>query len=326
MAALRDNAGRNIDYLRISVTDRCNLRCSYCVPAEGVEAAPPYRLLSVEEILAVVKAARTLGVTHVRLTGGEPLVRRELPEIIRGVRDLGIEDISLTTNGVLLADSAVSLKMAGLGRVNVSLDSLDPAAFRKITRTGNVDDVLSGIGTAILAGLSPVKVNAVVMAGVNEDGIEDLARLSQTLPVHVRFIEVMPIGPDAEANSCAVVPMDQIKARVARLGPMDAERGVIGAGPAETYRLRGAPGTVGFIAPLSHPFCSSCNRLRVTADGKLRPCLASDIEIDLVPALRSDDVQAALTAAFRQALLGKPKGHELWSHHAHSRRMCQIGG
>lgn len=322
---MRDDAGRNIDYLRISVTDRCNLRCSYCMPDEGVEE-PPYRLLSGPDILKVVRTVRAMGVTHVRLTGGEPLVRPDVADIIRGVRDAGVADISLTTNGILLADCARNLKEAGLKRVNVSLDSLDPAVFRKITRTGNVGDVLAGIDAALAEGLNPVKINVVVMAGINEDGILDLARLSMKLPVSVRFIEVMPIGPDAGANSLAVVPADEVKERVSRLGTLETAPPVEGAGPARTYRLRGAPGTVGFIAPLSHPFCAECNRLRLTPDGKLRPCLASDTEVDLLPALRSDDPEGELSAAVRQALLLKPRGHDLFGRRAHFRRMCQIGG
>jgi cyclic pyranopterin phosphate synthase len=311
--------------LRISVTDRCNLRCSYCTPEGGADSAP-YRLLSCGEIVEVVRAAVSLGVIHVRLTGGEPLVRPDLLDIVRGVSSLGVPDISLTTNGVLLKSSAAALREAGLGRVNVSLDSLDPAVFEKITRVGKVSDVLSGIQAAISAGLSPVKINAVVMAGVNEDGVTDLARLSLSLPVDVRFIEVMPIGPDAEANSRAVVTMDRIKAAVATIGPLNPASEVAGAGPALTYRIGGAPGTVGFIAPMSHPFCESCNRLRLTPDGKLRPCLASDAEVDLVPALKSADPQESLVVAFRQALSIKPAGHELWRHPSDSRRMCQIGG
>ncbi len=322
---MRDSIGRNIDYLRISVTDRCNLRCSYCMP-EGALEEPPFRLLSLADILTVVKVLRAMGVTHVRLTGGEPLVRSDLPDIVRGVREAGVADISLTTNGIMLAAAARDLRKAGLSRVNVSLDSLDPVVFRSITRNGDVADVLAGIDAALTAGLNPVKVNVVVMAGINEDGIEELAKLSTRIPVSVRFIEVMPIGPDAGSNARAVVPADVVKERVSRLGALEAAPPLEGAGPARTYRFSGAPGTVGFIAPLSHPFCALCNRLRLTPDGKLRPCLASDTEIDLVPALRSVDPAAALGAAVRQSLLAKPKGHDLYGHHTHCRRMCQIGG
>lgn len=340
---MKDAAGRNIDYLRISITDRCNLRCAYCMPEDGPWASPPYRLLSLREILLVVRAAVALGVEHIRLTGGEPLVRPDLPLIISGVRDLGISDISLTTNGTLLAPAASTLKEAGLCRVNISLDSLRPEVFRSMTRTGELRDTLAGIRAAISAGLAPVKINAVVLAGVNEAEVQELARLSLLLPVQVRFIEVMPIGPDPEANGRTFVPMEEIKARVATIGLLEPARSTAGAGPAETFRLRGAPGTVGFIAPLSHPFCASCNRLRLTPDGRLRPCLASDVEVDLLQALRgkllapeeesftgfnaTEDAMAHdLEAAFRRALELKPKGHDLWSRQAHSRRMCQIGG
>lgn len=324
MAALIDRAGRKIDYLRISVTDRCNLRCTYCMPVGSDE--PPYELLSRDEILEIVRCMKSLGVTHVRLTGGEPLVRPDLLEIISGIRDLGISDISLTTNGILLADSASGLKTAGIARVNVSLDTLDQAAFRKITGFGAVQDVLRGIDAALEAGLSPVKVNCVVVGGVNEEGVADLALLSKKMPVSVRFIEVMPVGPDAQANSRAFVPASAIMARVQEAGEFEAASSPGGAGPARTFRFPGAPGTVGFISPLSQPFCSECNRLRVTADGKLRPCLASDLELDLKPALRSEDKRAALAAVVRQALLLKPGSHQFLSRRSHSRRMCQIGG
>lgn len=323
MASLIDGCGRNIDYLRISVTDRCNLRCSYCMP-EGVEE-PPYRLLSAQEILWVVSAAESMGIRHIRLTGGEPLLRPDLLKIVRGISDIGIEDISLTTNGTMLSNLAQPLKDAGLKRVNVSLDSLDPKVFRSITRVGEVDNVISGIEASIAADLHPVKINVVVMAGINDEGILDLARLSLTLPVSVRFIEVMPIGPDAGSGRAAV-PGDLIRAKVSELGPMEPLCDADGAGPAQVFRLEGASGTVGFITPLSHPFCSSCNRIRLTPDGKLRPCLASDLEIDLLPALHGEAVMEDVRAALRRAVLLKPKGHELWVRNSHSRRMCQIGG
>lgn len=339
---MKDAIGRDIDYLRISVTDRCNLRCTYCMPGENEETPAPMSLLSLREILLVAKAAARMGVTHIRLTGGEPLVRPDLPLIIAGIRAAGVEDISLTTNGMLLAKCAAALKAAGLSRVNVSLDSLRPEVFRSITRTGDVEAVLAGIRAAIKAGLSPVKINAVVMGGVNDEQVTDLARLSIARPVQVRFIEVMPIGPDAGGNGRSV-PADKVKERIAALGGLRPVAGIAGAGPAEVFALPGAAGTIGFIAPLSHPFCASCNRLRLTPDGKLRPCLASDVEVDLTPALRGqtaaqesemrlcsqatvDAVIEDLEAAFREALRVKPKGHELWNHAAHSRRMCQIGG
>lgn len=260
-----------------------------------------------------------------RLTGGEPLTRSDLVSIIAGIKNLGIPDLSLTTNGIMLAQAAAALKSAGLDRVNVSLDSLKPHVFRRLTHSGNVEDVFLGVKAAISAGLFPVKINVVVMAGVNDGEIMDLARLSLVHPISVRFIEVMPIGPDRKDSSRSLVPMDQVKARLTHLGALEPVE-EIGAGPAEVYRLGGAPGTVGFIAPLSHPFCASCNRLRVTPDGKLRPCLASDDEVDLVPALRGKDVERDLLAAFNKALLKKPERHDLQSHPVRSRRMCQIGG
>jgi len=323
---LRDSTGRNIDYLRISVTDECNLRCTYCAPQDGARASSRHWLLSPQDIWQVAQVAMSLGVNHVRLTGGEPLTRSDLPSIVSGLRDLGVPDISLTTNGTHLVLSAATLKQAGLRRVNVSLDSLRRQVYRSITGAGRPGDVMLGIRNAIDAGLSPVKINTVLMAGINDGEILDLARLSLSLPVHVRFIEVMPIGPDPDANASLVVPMDRAREEVASLGKLEPVKDIAGAGPAESFRLPRALGTVGFIAPLTHPFCASCNRLRVTADGKLRPCLASDAEVDLMPALRGDDVPGGLEAAFRQALLIKPASHDLWNHRGHARRMCQIGG
>lgn len=326
----------------MSVTDRCNLRCAYCMPEDG-GAPAPMGLLSLQELLLIARAAARLGITHVRLTGGEPLVRPDVPLIIAGLKAAGVPDISMTTNGTLLARYAKALKAAGLARVNVSLDSLRPEVFRSMTRNGDVSAALSGIRAAIDAGLSPVKVNAVVVKGVNDDEVGDLARLSIELPIQVRFIEVMPIGPDSSDSNLAV-SMDVVKDRVqAALGRLEPVSGVTGAGPAEVFTSPGAAGTVGFIAPLSHPFCASCNRLRLTPDGKLRPCLASDVEVDLLPALRGKAAVAEsesrlsspatvgavvddLEATFREALRIKPKGHDLWNHSAHSRRMCQIGG
>ena len=320
-----DRIGRRIDYLRVSVTDRCNLRCRYCAPQGSSVAAFP-DVLTAEEIAEVVKVARDRGVVHVRLTGGEPLVRPDILSIVSTVKSLGIPDLSMTTNGIYLHELAGPLKQAGLDRVNVSLDSLSPEVFREVTGNGDVNKVLAGIRAALDAGLSPVKVNVVVMAGVNDTEVEDLARLSLDMPVSVRFIEVMPIGPDAETNLATAAPMESVRKRVEALGTLEPANGGAGAGPAQLYRLQGARGTVGFIAPLSEPFCGSCNRLRVTADGKLRPCLASDVEVDLLPALRGGSAERDLPSAFAEALQLKPIGHELSLRHPSSRRMCQIGG
>lgn len=320
-----DRIGRRIDYLRVSVTDRCNLRCRYCAPPGSLVQAFP-DVLTADEIAKVVGVGRDRGVVHVRLTGGEPLVRPDILSIVSRVKSLGIPDLSMTTNGMYLTELAGPLKRAGLDRVNVSLDSLSPEVFREVTGNGDVNKVLAGIRAALEAGLNPVKVNVVVMAGVNETEVEDLARLSLDMPVSVRFIEVMPIGPDAETNGASAVPVESIRSRLGTLGTLEPANEGAGAGPAQVYRLPGAPGTVGFIAALSEPFCASCNRLRLTADGKLRPCLASDVEVDLLPALRGGNTERDLASAFAEALHLKPRGHELSLRHPSSRRMCQIGG
>lgn len=328
---MRDKFGRNINYMRISVTDRCNLRCVYCMPEEGVKPITHDEVLRYEEILQVVKATKDLGITHIRITGGEPLVRKNLVSLIRRIKSLGIDDLSLTTNGTLLAPLARSFKEAGLDRVNISLDTLDPEKFRAITRCGNLKDTLNGINAAIQAGLHPVKINMVVIAGLNEDEICDMARLTYKLPVHVRFIEVMPIGPDPSTWKEARITLPQIVTQVKRLGKLRPVRDIKKAGPSETFRLAGAKGTIGFIAALSRPFCQFCNRIRLTADGKIRPCLASDIEVDIKPILRNDfqnnmELNAQLVQAFCKALDLKPKEHQLTKYYAHARRMCQIGG
>ncbi len=330
-----DPLGRNIDYLRISVTDRCNMRCVYCMPPEGVESLPCQEILRYEEIIEVVRAAKELGISHIRITGGEPLVRKGITKLIKAIKDTGITDISMTTNGALLPRYATALKSAGLNRVNISLDSLDPDVFRKMTRIGDLGAVLEGMQTAVEAGLSPVKVNVVVMKNVNAGEVQEMAKLTLTSPLHVRFIEVMPVGLDPENNKTVFVPLDEVKAKIEKIGPLKSVRRPQGAGPAVTFKLPGSLGTVGFIAALSHPFCKGCNRLRLTADGKLRPCLASDYEIDLKRILRDKTDEAdqdgagvptRLREAFLDAVRNKPTGHGFWAHQKNARRMCQIGG
>lgn len=342
---MKDSFGRDIDYLRVSVTDRCNLRCVYCMPEEGVKPLSHQDILTYEEIIQLVEVARSLGVRHVRITGGEPLVRKDLVYLIRGIKELGIEDLSMTTNGTLLSSLALDLKKAGLDRVNISLDTLDPVKFRGITRRGNLQDVLDGIRSAIDAGLNPVKINTVVMASLNLDQVIELARLSIKYPVHVRFIEVMPVGPDDLLAQKDYVPLKDIVNQVSKLGPLQPVN-VTGAGPAQSVKLPGAQGSIGFIGALSHPFCSRCNRLRLTADGKLRPCLMSDGEVDVKAVLRSaqngdksKDIsrplpssfltgskKSSLEALFKKAVLMKAKNYSTAVEHEKTRRMCQIGG
>jgi cyclic pyranopterin phosphate synthase len=326
-----DSLARPINYLRVSVTDRCNLRCVYCMPAEGV----PHKflhaeILTYEEIARVVEAAAGLGISKIRLTGGEPLARLGLSELVRLIAAVpGVDDIALTTNGILLPRYAEELKRAGLQRVNISLDTLQPERFRRITRRGELADVLAGIAAAERAGLRPLKLNCVVMRGVNDDEVADFARLTLEHDWHVRFIEVMPVGATAGAALIEHVPLaamrKQIEQAVGRLEP--AEKTMQGNGPARYYRLAGAIGTVGFIGAVSEHFCFGCNRLRLTADGKLRPCLLSEREIDVRATLRRGATREELEALLRQAIAEKPAGHRLAAGEIPAdRQMAEIGG
>lgn len=346
---LHDGFGRSINYLRISVTDKCNFRCVYCMPEQGVPARGHDELLSAEEIAHFVRLAANEGITHVRLTGGEPLVSHRIVPLIEEIRAISqIEDISLTTNGALLPRFAPTLRDAGLDRVNISLDTLDPVRFSQITRLGRVEQALAGIDAALAYGFDPVKVNTVVVRRMDQDVLQ-LARLSLDRPVHVRFIEYMPIGSPAapacgaktsDANGALnpdlwdasdIVPADELRARIsaegaaAGIGELEPiEDGApYGAGPARYWAFPGAAGTVGFISAMSNHFCGSCNRLRLTADGQLRPCLFSDAEYRVRDALRSGDDDAVI-ALYRKALAHKPRQHDRID--GTLRFMSQIGG
>jgi len=325
MTGLSDSFQRPINYLRISVTDRCNLRCIYCMPPEGISVLPRSEILSYEEIQAVAKAAAELGINKVRLTGGEPLVRLELAHLVYMLSQIeGIDDISLTTNGVLLKQYAASLRQAGLGRVNVSLDTLKRERFKHITRSDKLGDVLAGIKGAREAGLEPVKINMVVIRGINDDEILDFARLTRDQGWHVRFIEPMPF---AKAASLEFVPAAEIQERLLGLGPLEPCHPTQGNGPARYFRFPAASGTVGFISPLSEHFCFNCNRLRLTVDGELRPCLLSDEEIDLKKPLREGASPEEVGQLIRQAAASKPERHRLLDGVLpKGRPMCQVGG
>ncbi|MBT9159901.1 MAG: GTP 3',8-cyclase [Dehalococcoidia bacterium] len=348
MTGLSDFFNRPINYLRISVTDRCNLRCVYCMPPEGITLLSHGEILSYEEICLVARAASELGISKVRLTGGEPLVRAHLSSLIRMLARIeGIDDLSLTTNGVLLGRYARELKAAGLKRVNISLDSLRPQRFERITRMGKIENSLQGIEAARAAGLHPIKINMVVMRGVNDDEIADFARLTREKGWHVRFIEFMPIGevksqesrvesresrggglqtPDSRLQTKEFVPISEIMERIESLGILEPHS-LHGNGPARYFRLPRAEGTIGFISPVSEHFCFKCNRLRLTAEGKLRPCLLCDEEIDLrEPLCRRASVDE-LKCLIEQATEAKPSGHRLeGGTTARKRAMCQIGG
>jgi len=319
-----DRFGRRITYLRISVTDRCNLRCIYCMPAAGVPWRSHDEILRYEEIARIVRVAARLGIRKVRLTGGEPLIREGIVDLIAEMREIpGIEELVMTTNGTLLSRYARGLAAAGLDRVNVSLDTLRPERFQKITRLGNLADTLAGIAAAQEAGLNPIKLNAVVMRGINDDEVADLAALSRE-GFGVRFIEWMPIGEPTESFTERFVPGGKIKARIEdALGPLTPVRE---EGPARVYRLEGAPGEIGFVTAFSAPFCANCNRIRLTADGRLRPCLLSPGEIDLQDPLRAGATEAELRELLKRGIREKPFAHGIPSESPHDRTMSEIGG
>ena len=294
---MKDQFDREITYLRVSVTDLCNLRCRYCMP-EGVCQKRHEDILSFEEITEIVTAAAELGVRKVRVTGGEPLVRRGCVELCRQIATIpGIREVDMTTNGLLLERCARDLKAAGLSRVNISLDTLDPDKYRYITGGGDLQQALAGIRAAFEADLRPVKLNTVLIGGFNDDEIGAFVELTRTAPLELRFIELMPMGGDFGKN--AYLPGETVLERVPELEPLPEDGGV-----ARLYRLPGSKGTVGLISPLSRHFCGSCNRMRLTSEGNLKPCLHSALEIPV-----RGKHGAELKDTLREAILGKPSRH-----------------
>lgn len=312
-----DSYGRTVDYLRLSVTDLCNYRCQYCMPAEGVEKRPHSEILSVEECVEIVQAAVSCGIRKVRLTGGEPLVRRGILEICRQIRSIsGLEELCLTTNGAFLPQIAAELRDAGVDRLNISLDTLRENRFAAMTRLGNLRQTLDGIRAAEAAGFQKLKLDTVLIGGFNEDEIEDFVALTVDHPWEVRFIELMPIGPCVGCSSFHFCPSDIVLKRVPSLTPIEAQ------GVARRFRLPDAKGTVGLISPISHEFCSQCSRIRVTADGKLKSCLHSRAEISL-KGLHGGELEHAI----QQGILRKPLRHHLTERPSDTpRTMNQIGG
>ena len=306
-----DRYKREINYLRVSITDRCNLRCVYCMPKEGLSLLGHEDILRYEELLRVVRIARKLGIVKVRVTGGEPLVRRGVTGFLAELGKLGLEDISLTTNGILLESLAGPIRQAGVGRINVSLDSLDPGRYARITRGGDLSAVLRGLEQAERSGFSPIKINVVAVKGFNDDEAVSFARLTLEKPYEIRFIELMPIGGEKGSGE-QYVSNDELMERIARLGPLHPiERGKGErnfSGPARRFRLEGARGVIGFISPISHNFCHACNRLRLTADGGLRACMMVDGEIDLKAPMRRGCSDEELERLIVQAILSKPLG------------------
>jgi cyclic pyranopterin phosphate synthase len=323
---LRDQFGRGIEYLRISVTDRCNFRCQYCMPVEGLPWLPKAEILRYEEITEVVRQLAPLGLRRLRITGGEPTIRPQLVELVRQLRAItGVEDIALSTNGVKLPALAAPLAEAGLDRVNISADSLRPERVAAIARRDLGFDLRTAATAAQAAGLDPIKVNVVVMRGINDDEIADFAALTRAHPWHVRFIELMPVGELRELTWEHVVPTAEVLEHVAALGALSDDAGPArGNGPARYYRLPGAAGTIGVITPMTHTYCDSCNRVRLTADGRLRTCLFGDHEVMLRDALRRGE---SLEPLFRQALAEKPKEHALLQMQLGGlRALSQVGG
>ncbi len=322
MEELIDRYNRKIEYLRVSITDRCNLRCIYCMPPEGIKSLRHEDILRFEEIERIVRYSIDWGIDKVRITGGEPLVRKGVVYLVEMLAHLkGIRDLSMTTNGILLRDYARDLKNAGLQRINISLDSLDANRFERITKIGKLSLVLDGIEEALKRSLEPVKMNVVVMEGINDDEVLDFASLSLDRPLHIRFIEFMPFG-ETQKTSFRFVPTPAIKERLKELGDLISAE-VKGAGPAKSFRFEKSLGTIGFITPISEHFCTTCNRLRLTADGELYPCLFSDYRVDIKKPLRTARGYREIRELFEEALKNKPEKHSL---KGNNQVMSRIGG
>jgi cyclic pyranopterin phosphate synthase len=320
---------RTINYLRISITDRCNLRCIYCMPEEGVDFVPHREILSYEEILRVVRISTQGGIRKVRLTGGEPLVRKGFIDFLGRLSEINeLEEITLTTNGVLLEEFAADIKKCGICRVNISLDSLQAERFHHITGRDFFERTWAGIHAAETLGFSPIKINVVAMRGVNDDEVLDFARLTLEKPYHVRFIEFMPVGRSNGWRQERFVSTEELFRRLEKLGHLEQVQNNALDGPAERYKFREAPGEIGLIGALSHHFCDRCNRLRLTADGQLRGCLFSDSEVDLKTSLREGRSDAYLLHLINLAVENKPRDHGILQSGPRKcvRPMSSIGG
>ena len=326
---MKDRYGREINYLRISLTDRCNLRCVYCMPLTGLTFVPNPELITIDEIEKIVRAAVAVGFRKVRLTGGEPTLRHDIVDIVRRLNSInGVEQLVMTTNGYRLPHIAQELAEAGLKRVNIHVDSLDPERLPKLMRQGSLDKVWAGIEAAEKAGLLPIKLNAVITRGYNDEDAVDLARLTLDKPWQVRFIELMPFAGPTEIALNNYVSSDEIKSWVeAELGPLfEVNDGQLD-GEARLYRLAGSLGDIGFISPVSDPYCDDCNRMRLTADGRIRLCLLSDAEINFRDTLRNGGSHQDLVELFKRAIFNKPVGHQLKNGiYPEARTMSQIGG
>lgn len=327
--SMHDQFGRRVDYLRISVTDKCNLRCTYCMPVEGLDWIDRDEFLTYEEIASVVRQMAGQGLRRLRLTGGEPLVRRDLPDLVHLLSVIpGIEDIAVSTNAILLPQFGRELREAGVSRVNVSLDTLRRDRFRDVARRPErfFDATIDGLEAAERLGFTPLKINTVLMRGLNDDEIEDFADITRERPWHVRFIELMPTGDNLHLSK-QFLSADSVLGRLKTIGDLRPAGGPVGNGPATYFQFDGAPGTVGVITPLSHNYCDRCNRMRLTADGKLRTCLFGTHEVDLKTPLRAT---GDVLPAVRMALAGKPERHLLQLGTARGsgglRALSQVGG
>ncbi|MFW6111754.1 MAG: GTP 3',8-cyclase MoaA [Candidatus Bipolaricaulota bacterium] len=323
---MEDSYGREINYLRLSLTDRCDFRCRYCMPEDGIKKIPQEEILSYEEIVKLVRAATQLGIKKVRLTGGEPLTRKDLPGLVRMINEIeGIKDLSMTTNASRLSEFAEELAEAGLDRVNISLDSMDPEIFSEITGGGDLYSVLSGIEAAKNAGLNPVKLNSVIMKGINESEILPLVEFAVREDIALRFIELMPMGEAAD-GTLEPLPLDAVKRIVTEEWALEKDSGPEGNGPAEYYRVtrKEEAGTIGFIFPISRTFCENCNRIRVTAQGNIRPCLARDEEYKL--RVNKDTTIKELARQLSKVIRKKPYGHRWEEERETAGEMSEIGG
>ena len=336
MNKLIDNSGREISYLRVSITDRCNYRCIYCRPEEQFEFIPHEEILRYEEIVEIIEEAVNLGVTKVRITGGEPLVRKGVVNFIKKLRKIKkLEDISLTTNGFFLSEYAEKLKDAGLNRVNISLDSLQEEKYKKITRGGSLEKVLKGINSALKAGLLSIKINTVLIRGINDDEVEDFVRLTLGRPLNIRFIEFMPSGEEAiNEFEDKFISVQEIKEKLIKKYLLNPIKVSTANGPAKYYQIKDGQGTIGFITALSQHFCKTCNRIRLTSEGKLRPCLFSNMEVDIKQAIRNAKTDNKIIRRkiiknnIREAISIKPEGHKLNEKFSNidSFKMSKIGG
>ena len=308
---LVDRYNRHLNYLRISITDRCNLRCIYCVPRAHIQRLTHDEVLRYEEILRLVRLGVRMGIDKVRVTGGEPLVRKGVFDFLTKLaRTEGLKELTLTTNGMLLAEHIEEIQQSGIQRLNISLDTLDREKYRRITGVDGFERVWDGIVAADEKGFRPIKLNVVALRGVNDDELLAFARLTFKYPYHIRFIEYMPIGKDRmQFGPALLVP--EIKRAIESIGELTPLKRNSNYGPAERFRLKGAKGEIGFISALSHHFCSNCNRLRLTASGQLRPCLLSDFQVDLKSALRSGATDPELSEIFVEAVRNKPSDHTL---------------